>query len=57
MAVFNGSFSAEKLGGPMPMSISDNTIALIVLAKNTERHKEARYALHEYARSLLEIYD
>jgi hypothetical protein len=47
----------EKLKCPMPVSISDNTIAFIILAKDKNRQKEVRQALHEYTRSHLEIYD
>jgi hypothetical protein len=47
----------ENLNCPMPVSISDNRIAFIILGKNKNRQKEVREALHEYTRSHLEIYD
>jgi hypothetical protein len=47
----------EKLKCPMPVSISDNQIAFIILTKTKKRQTEVRQALHEYTRSHLEIYD
>jgi hypothetical protein len=47
----------QDLRRPMPVSISDNQIALIILAKTKKRQEEVRRALHEYTRSHLEIYD
>jgi hypothetical protein len=41
----------------MPVSISDNQIAFLVIAKTKERQAEARQALREYMRSHLEIFD
>ena len=48
---------AEKLGCAMPVSISDNMIAFIILAKDRKQQTRVREALHEYKRSHLEIYD
>jgi hypothetical protein len=47
----------EKLKCPMPVSISDNQVAFIILAKDKNRQKEVHTTLHEYTRSRLEIYD
>ncbi len=47
----------QRLKCPMPISISDNMIAFIILAKTKRRQEEVRKALHEYTRSHLEIYD
>jgi hypothetical protein len=47
----------KELKCPMPVSISDNTIALIILAKNKNRQKEVHEVLHEYTRSHLEIFN
>jgi hypothetical protein len=47
----------QRLKCPMPVSISDNTIAFIILTKTRKRQTEVRTALHEYVRSHLEIYD
>jgi hypothetical protein len=48
---------AAELKCQMPLSISDNQIAFIMLAKTKKRQTELRQALHEYTRSHLEIYD
>jgi hypothetical protein len=48
---------AEKLGCAMPVSISDNQIAFIILAKDKKQQAKVREALHEYTRSHLEIFD
>ena len=47
----------QRLKCPMPISISDNTIAFITLAKTPRMQTEVRKALHDYTRSHLEIYD
>ena len=47
----------EKLKCPMPVSISDNQIAFIILAKDSERQAAVREAVNEYTRSHLEVYD
>lgn len=47
----------DKLGCAMPVSISDNTIAFIIMAKDRKQQRRVREALHEYKRSHLEIYD
>jgi len=41
----------------MPVSISDNRISFIILAKDRKPQTEVRQALHEYMRSHLAIYD
>jgi hypothetical protein len=52
-------FTSSIIGRPplTPVSISDNQIAFIILAKDKKRQKEVQEALHEYTRSHLEIYD
>ena len=47
----------QRLKCPMPVSISDNQIAFIILAKTKKRQEEVRKALHEYTRSHLDIFD
>jgi len=47
----------QRLKCPMPVSISDNTVAFIILAKTKERQDEVGKALRDYTRSHLEIYD
>jgi len=51
------SLLIEKLGCPMPVSISDNVIAFIILAKDRRQQKKVRNALSEFTRSRITIYD
>jgi hypothetical protein len=54
-----GTFNrlVERLKGPMPVSISDNQIAFIILAKDKKQQAKVREALRNYTRSHLTIYD
>jgi hypothetical protein len=47
----------EKIKCPMPVSISDNQIAFIILAKTKKQQLQVSKALREYRRSLLEMFD
>ena len=47
----------EKLDCAMPVSISDNRISFIILAKTKERQAEVLQAPHEYTWSHLDIFD
>jgi hypothetical protein len=54
-----GTFNAlrDELHCPMPVAISDNRIAFIIISKTKQRQSEVGTALREYTRSHLEIFD
>jgi hypothetical protein len=45
------------LGSPIPVAISDNKIAFIIVTTNKKQQKEIRKLLDEFTRSHLEFYD
>jgi len=47
----------EYLNSPVPLSITDNQVAFLILAKEKKRQEEVRKLLHEYVRSNLQIID
>ena len=47
----------ECLDSPVPISITDNQVAFLMVAKERDRHEELRNLLYEYVRSNLQILD
>jgi hypothetical protein len=47
----------EQVDSPIPVAISDNQIAFIILTKSKKRQNEVRKALDEYMRSNLAVFD
>jgi hypothetical protein len=47
----------ESLQCPIPISITDNQVAFLMLTKEKKRREEVRKLLHEYVRSNLQILD
>ena len=47
----------ECLNSPVPMSITDNQVAFLMVTKEKDRQEEPRNLLHEYVRSNLQIID